>query len=75
MRAVGKNTVLGCVYAMWREEFRNRYIKHLPPEERDAFAQKVINTYRKSWLVCVALKEQLIKNVVGPPRLRSSECH
>jgi len=48
-RQVGKNTVLGCGFALWWEGFRDRYLKHLPAAERDGFAKKVIYTYRKVW--------------------------
>jgi DNA polymerase len=48
-RRIGKNTVLGCGYAMGADTFRKRYCRHMPTEEAKLFTEKVIYTYRKVW--------------------------
>jgi DNA polymerase len=49
-RRIGKNTILGCGYAMGAETFRRRYCRHLEAEEARPFAEEVVNThYRQHW--------------------------
>jgi DNA polymerase len=42
---IGKNTILGCGFQMGWKKFRARYC----PDQNEAFAQRVIKTYREEW--------------------------
>jgi DNA polymerase len=78
-RQVGKNTVLGCGFALWREKFAKMYCKHLQPKQREAFAKKVIDTYRKVWAPMVPqlwydLERAATRAVVYPDKIAETEC-
>jgi DNA polymerase len=49
-RRIGKNTILGCGFAMGADTFRRRYCRHMETEEAKEFTKKTVYTdYRKIW--------------------------
>jgi DNA polymerase bacteriophage-type len=60
-RQVGKNTVLGCGFQMGAKKFRARYC----PDQPEAFAERVIDTYRTIWAPKVPMLWDALKGAVN----------
>jgi DNA polymerase len=79
-RHIGKNTILGCGYAMGSETFRRRYLRHMVSGEAEQFAKQVIYTnYRGEWAPQVPvlwrdLEHTASRAMLQPGKVAAAKC-
>jgi DNA polymerase len=78
-RQTGKNTIMGCCYAMGSDKFRLCYLRHLEIDDAKRLADNVIRTYRKEWAPKVPklwndLRATALRAMLRPGTLAKAEC-